>query len=183
MNKIILTFSFLIILSLFACTDDESTILSSNDEYVPGELVVGIIPQTEISQAFELMNQYNFYIDHASGFEYSSPWPEDSLEHITQYLSAISYLNNQGFGPGAFYHEIENKIIIIPFFTEMDSANQLDWLNQIDILQLEESNTDFAHLLIKVPVGKEIYWRDELKKSGIVEWVELNYIAHITHTN
>ena len=183
MNRIISTFSFLIFLSLIACTDDDSTILSSNNEYVPGELVVGIIPQTQISQAFELMNQYDFYIDHASGFEYSSPWPDDSLEYITQYLSAIPYLNNYGFGPGAFYHELENKIIIMPYFSEMNLANQSDWLNQIDLLELEESNTDFAHLLIKVPVGKEIYWRDELKKNGIVEWVELNYIAHITHTN
>jgi hypothetical protein len=184
MKNIFLFFSFLTIISQIACDDEAPTNPIKPNEYVKGELVVGIVPQTEISSAFELMNQFNLAIDHISGFEYYSPLPQDSIEYLTQYLTSIPYLNYQGFGPNVFYHELENKVIILPYFSNMNLTNQLDWLIQLDILELTESDSDFANMLIKVPIGEEKYWREELKKSEIVEWVELNYITHISpHIN
>jgi len=181
MKNLSLFFLLLIFISLVACEDEEITNPFLIDQYVKGELVVGFVPQTEINSAFELMNKFNFYIDHIYGFEYYSPWSPDSLEYLTQYLTSLSYLNHQGFGPGVFYNELENKIIIMPYFYGMNLINQLDWLNQVDNLELIDSDTSFAHMLIKVPVGEEISWIEELEKSEIVEWVELNYIAQITH--
>jgi hypothetical protein len=178
MKNLFLFFSFASFLFNISCSDD--TIAPDNSlQYVKGDVIVGITAQTEIEAVFDLMNELNLTIDHMSGFDYLSPWPQDSIESLIQYFSSISYLNKNGFGPFVFYSELDNKITVLPYLYDMNLNNQTDWLIHLGKMELIDCKGNFKNLLLIVPEGTEIFWVEKLKEYEIVRWTQLNYIGGI----
>jgi len=181
MKNLFLFFSFASFLFNISCTDD-TTAPDNSLQYVKGDLLVGITSQTEVEAVFDLMNRLNFSIDHMSGFFYYSSWPEDSINFLVDYLSSIKYLNSRGFSiseNSVYYYQPENKIRVLTFFFDMNKVNQMDWLEQLEKLDLIGSNGENKDMLIKVPVGTEIFWQEKLKENEIIRWTQLNYIGGI----
>jgi hypothetical protein len=180
MKNLFLIFSFASFLFNISCSDN-TTETDNSLQYMKGDVIVGVTSQTEVEAVFDLMNEFELSIDQMSGFDYFSPWPQDSIESLIQYFSSISYLNKNGFGPFVFYSETDNKITILPLLYDMNLINQTNWLNNLDKMELIDCEGNFKNLLLKVPEGTEMSWVKKLKEYDIVRWSELNYITHTTH--
>lgn len=177
MKNLFLFFSFTTFLFNISCSDN-TTEIDNSLQFMKGDVIVGITSQAEAATVFALMNEFELCIAQMSGFDYFSPLPQDSLESLLQYLSSISYLNKNGFGPFVFYSETHKKITILPSFYDMNLTNQTDWLNNLDKMGLIDCKGNFKNLLLKVPEGTEISWIKKLKEYDIVLWAELNYLTH-----
>lgn len=167
------------ILSLLVvgCNDEEN-LLSNDQDFVPGDLIIGIKSTTSINSVFDLMNEKGVTIDEMSGFFNYSTLPNDSLDYINNELKDKVYLNKRGFNGGsAFISAIENRIIVTEFFFEMNTAAQQDWLTTMNVLKLNNLGNDTKNLVIKVTPGTEEYWIKIFKAHPDVTWVELNYIG------
>jgi len=59
----------------------------------------------------------------------------------------------------------------------MDPNNQQDWINTEKSLDLIDTKSDTKNIVLKVPVGQEEYWLNNLKTNSMVTWAELNCIG------
>lgn len=169
--------TFLFALLMFACSEDDSTPLDDR-EFVAGDVVIGIKSTTSISSVFDLMNEQDVTIDQMSGFYYYSTLSSDNLDYVISVLKDKPYLNKRGFkGGSAYVSAVDNKIVVTQQLFEMDLEAQQDWLETIELLELQNLGNDTKNLLIKVTPGTEKQWMKFFKSVSEVTWVELNYIG------
>jgi hypothetical protein len=172
-------------LAASACQKETAEPTEPEDAYpfVAGDLAVGIKEGVPISQVFRLANSLNFTITGLAGFYYTSNLPKDSLGYVRKVLLSKPYFDRNGIPADNTYTVYVNtddaKIRIINSFFDMNAARQQDWEATMQQLQLVSLPTTTAYMSLKVPVGKEKYWRTELRTSPLVKWTELNSIIPI----
>jgi len=115
------------------------------------------------------------------GYFYNTKLPNDSLNFLINNIKDKPYLNKNGFhGGSAFISEVNPHIIFVTdLMFDMDSTAQTDWIQTISRLKLIDYGNDTKNLLLKVPIGKEIYWQNILARQEYIKWTELNYIVKI----
>ena len=185
MKKLILLISFIGILS--SCTNNDSE--NDTREFVAGEVFVGIKSGTDINDLFEFINLFNHQVDNVNSLTFTSNLESDNLQYVLDILNDKTYTNDgiNWFVTG-YLHSQTNQITIFPRLFEMENIDyQTDWLNSMNELKLNEKhNSELNSGIIRfyVPLGQEIEWRNQFESYNIVDWADLNYIAHIeTHTN
>jgi len=185
MKNIILLISLLGILS--SCSNGD--LETETQEFVPGEVIVGIKSGININTIFEFINQFDHKVDNVNSLTFTSDMPADSLQYVLEFLNQKTYTNDGiRWKVTGYLHYQTNQITIFPRFFEMENLEyQDDWLISMKELELSEKyyiDLNSGVILFNVPIGKEIEWRNQFKKSNIVSWSELNYIADIElHTD
>ena len=185
MKNIILLISLLGILS--SCSNDN--LETETQEFVPGEVIVGIKSGTNINTIFEFINQFDHKVDNVNSLTFTSDLRADSLQYVLDFLNQKTYTNDGiRWKVTGYLHYQTNQITIFPRLFEIDNVEyQDDWLISMKELELSEKhNIDLNSgvILFNVPIGKEIEWRNQFKKGNIVSWSKLNYIADIElHTD
>lgn len=148
-------------------------------QYAPGEILVGINSSTSIEQLFNNTNVYNLKIDQLSGYFYTTTIPSDSLNYLKNLLNTKNYINNRGFSASVWTHYETNIVHNTTFLFDMNLTNQMDYISTLIFLRMQDNLSNTKNMLLKVPVGKEIYWRDKFRNENWVTWSDLNYIANI----
>lgn len=169
--------ALLIVLSFTACKKKES-----NPDFVPGDLAVGFHDTTQIQTAFDLMNKNGLSVESVVGFTYSSPYPVDSVSGLIGFLNQKAYINRTGWGAAAgnvYYYEKIKAVFIGCRLFDMNLANQEDFIKTLSEKQMDDLNGKTKYFLLKVTIGQEQYWLDELSKAGCIKWAELNKYAHV----
>jgi len=146
------------------------------ERFVSGDLSIGITKNGELKTVFDTLNAMDLKIAAMHGFVYNANLPADSLHSLQIYLNTKPYINTGGWSASVYYHEPDRAIRIVSNLFEMDSSNQMDFLYTIDSLQLVDKQSDTKAMVLKVPIGQEKYWLNELKKQSVVKWAELNRI-------
>ena len=90
----------------------------------------------------------NLPISQMFGFLFSSPWPTDSIPSMDTLLNTKPYIKSNGFAASVWLNVVSNVLTV---------SNQLG-----------------GYIMVKVPVGKEGRWVEDLKTSPLVSWAELN---------
>lgn len=166
---------------LLSCDDnDVKKDKKSGDEYVPGDVIIGIKSDVSIDAVFDLMNEEGVTIDQMSGFFNFSTFPNDSLAYVIAQLKDKPYLNERGFSGGAAYiSAVDHRITVTQFLFEMDVNAQQDWLTTLHLLKLEDLGNDTKNLLIKVEPGTEEQWINHFKEHPFVKWAEFNSYSDV----
>lgn len=170
MNKLFLIF---IIFSAFqSCKKEEN-------KYVPGEILVGIKSTITIEQLFENTNPFNLNIDQISGYFYTTTIKSDSLNIIKDLLNTKNYINTRNFSASVWLHFETNIINNTTFLFDMNISNQLDYISTLQLLRMKDNLSTTKNMLLKVPIGKEIYWRNKFRDEDWVTWSDLNYYSSV----
>ena len=180
MKRIIFIISLIGILSSCSNNDSDTEI----QEFVSGEMLVGIKSGTDIKSLFEFINRFKHQVDNVNSLTFSSNLEPDNLQHVLDVLNKKTYTNDgiNWFVTG-YLHSQTNDITVFPRLFGMENIEyQTDWLNSMNELELtEKHNTELNSGIIHfyVPAGKEIKWRNHFTDFDIVDWAELNYIVNI----
>lgn len=175
---------FLIVLVgiLLSCSREDTTV--ETQEFVAGEISVGIKSGTDINAIFNFINEFEHKANRISGLTFTSDLPADSLGYVLDYLNKKTYTNHKtnSLVTGYIHYET-NKITLFPKLFEMDKiAYQNNW--HLAMKELKLSHTHHIELNsgiidFYVPIGSEITWKNEFKKHKVVQWATLNYLADI----
>ena len=110
-----------------------------------------------------------------SAFIYDVSLPADSINYLTKLLSKRKYL----YADAIYYYDATKSIRISTTEQSMTLANQNNFLIASDSLHLNDIHSDFKSIYLRVPVGTEKYWVNELKQQSFVSWAELNYLEYL----
>jgi hypothetical protein len=164
----VFSFVVLLIITLSGCKKEEPGFIS-------GELSIGIRSNADLVTVFNKFNELNFEIKTMHGFHYSVNLPNDSLSSIIDYLNTKSYVNTgNGWTATAYYNTSEENIRVVSSLFDMNENNQIDFIATISFLNLEDLLSDTKYMYIKISVGTEKYWFNELKKYPFIKWTELS---------
>jgi hypothetical protein len=178
MKRCIYIFLFFSV-AMTSCSEDEPR-KAADRPFVPGDVAVGIKPEVEIGQVFNLMNEKMVTIDMMSGFFTYSLLPPDSVDYINNQLAGKSYFNQRGWSDQRSFIA-DSQIKLTTFFFDMDLAAQTDWLETMEKLQLKDLHGETKNLLIKVAPGTEKAWIRFFESHPFVTWAHLNEYVEITH--
>lgn len=172
-------FSILLIAILgFSCKKDSTQDLLQKD-FVRGDVLVGIDSTVQLEQLFAYVNSYNFPIIQINGFFYTTTIPEDSIPYIKGVLNSKPYINTRGFSASVWPHYQTHIVHNTTTLWNMNVANQQDYIQTKNFLRMTDKLSPTKNMLIKVPVGTELYWKDKFKNFSWVRWTDLNWIASI----
>ncbi len=172
--KQLLSILALIAFFTISCKKDKAI---PEEQYVPGDLSIGITSNADLRSVFDTLNVLDLKIATMHGFFYNVDLPADSLNSLLAFLDTKNYINTgTGWKASGYYYEPENTIRVLCSYFDMTPANQFDFLNTVSSLNLIDKHEDNKYMFIKVPVGSERYWLNELKKYPFIKWTELNYI-------
>lgn len=167
---------------LSSCSKDDSE--NETQEFVPGEVFVGIKSGTDIKDLFNFINQFDLEVDNVNSLSFTSDLSSDNLQYVLDNLNKKKYTNDgvNWFVTGYLHHQT-NQIWIFPRLFEMSNVDyQQDWLTSMVELELKYiHNVDLNSgiIMFKVPEGQELEWKKKFEKYDIVDWAELNYIVDI----
>ncbi len=71
---------FLLIVILSSCSNDNSNL--DTQEFIPGEVSVGIKSGTDITEVFDFINQFELEVDNVNSLSFTSNLPPDSLQYV-----------------------------------------------------------------------------------------------------
>ncbi len=179
-------FLFLFVIGILSsCSKDNVDI----QEFVLGEVSVGIKSGTNINAIFDFINQFDHSVDNINSLTFTSDLPSNNLQNILDNLNAKIYTNGGvNWLVTGYLHYQSNQITIFPRLFGIDNIEyQNDWLTSMNELELNEKhNIELNSGIIRfiVPIGKELEWKNQFENFNIVDWAKLNYIADIEpHTN
>lgn len=180
MKNFILLLSIIGILS--ACSNDDSEI--DTQEFVPGEVLVGIKSGTNINETFNFINQFDHKVNDIHSLTFVSALPADSLQYVLKSLNEKTYTNDGvNWFVSGYLNNQTNQITIFPKLFGMDNTQyQKDWLTSMKELRLsEEHNAELNSGIIhfNVPIGAELEWENRFKNYDLIDWAELNYYVDI----
>lgn len=180
MKKIIFLVTLIGLLS--SCSKDDSM---ETQEFVPGEVLVGIKSGTDINDIFNFINLFDHQVDNVNSLTFTSDLSSDSLQYVLDFLNEKTYTNDgQNWLVTGYLDDQTNQITIFPRLFGMDNIEyQNDWLSSMEELELNEkhkieSNSGIIHFY--VPVGKELEWKTQFENNNIVDWAELNHMADVS---
>jgi hypothetical protein len=180
MKKILIVLS--IIGFLYSCSNDDSE--NETQEFISGEVSVGIKSGTDIADLFNFISQFELEVDNVNSLSFTSNLPSDNLQSVLDNLNQKNYTNDgvNWFVTG-YLHYQTSQIWIFPRLFDMNNMDyQQDWLTSMVELELNDvHNVDLNSGIIrfKVPEGQELLWKNQFENYDIVDWAELNYIADI----
>ncbi len=184
MKKVFILLAFFGFLT--SCSNDDSE--TETQEFVPGEVSVGIKSGTDINDLFNFINQFDLEVDNVNSLSFTSNLPSDNLQFVLDNLNEKNYTNDgiNWFVTG-YLHYQTNQIWIFPRLFDLNNIDyQQDWLTSMVELELQDKhNVDLNSGIIrfKVPEGQELEWENQFESYDIVDWAELNYIADIEPNN
>lgn len=167
-----------LLISLAACKKQQSATTSSN--YVPGDVIAGVESGVPIDSAFALFNKNGLTIYQVTGLIYGVPYATNQLDSISAYLNTKPYVDSANWKARIAYNYRWKRPVYLATFFDMNLAYQADWeatVKQLNFTQLHDSTVTMIYL--KVPVGSETYWVNQLSQSKKIRWAELNYIRNI----
>jgi len=153
-------------------------------EFAPTDVFVKIKGYYTIDKVFDFINTFDHDVENIHSQVYTSNLPSDSLQYVLDYLNDKPYTNdgNAWFVNGYLHHQT-NVITIFPrLFNIKKREYQNDWLESMEILELNEQTegeTSGCIIYFHVPAGEEIEWKNRFEQYEFVEWVELNNYTDI----
>jgi hypothetical protein len=151
--------------------------------FEPGEVIVGFKNTVTMEEAFDYANNLHLPITQMFGFLFASPWPTDSIPSMDTLLNTKPYIKSNGFSASVWLNVVTHVLTVSNPYWNMDAASQQDWLKTKKTLGftpiLGDSNQSGSYIMVKVPVGKERRWVEDLKGSPLVSWTELNCYMQI----
>jgi hypothetical protein len=167
--------------SLFSTCKDEVN-EEGRERYETGKVVIGIKEGVDIEESFDLVNQYGFIIDEASGNHYTSSLPSDSLDYVINYLNSKEYINHSGFKAvkeGSVYLQYQTKVLTVNcILWNMTIENQRDWIQTKSILKLTDKS-NYRSMIFNVPGKQEKMWVLTFKHMEEIRYAELNCIMEM----
>lgn len=167
---------FILSIALFAISCKKDKTQTLNEEFVKGEVVVGVQDDVPLEQLFAYVNPHNLSIDEISGFYYTTNIPKDSIPYIKGVLNAKPYINTRGFSASVWPHYQTDIVHNATILWDMNLTNQQDYIQTKNFLRMVDMQSSSKYILLKVPEGQEIYWRDRFKTLPWVKWTELNQV-------
>ncbi|GHC60924.1 hypothetical protein [Ulvibacter litoralis] len=180
MKKLLIFFALIGFLT--SCSNDDPE--TDPQEFVPGEVSVGIKSGTDINNLFDFINQFDLEVDNVNSLTFTSDLPSDNLQFVLDNLNEKNYTNDgvSWFVTGYLQYQT-NQIWIFPRLFDINNIDyQQDWLSSMIELELHDNhNVDLNSGIIhfKVPVGEEVEWKNKFEIYDIVEWSELIYFSDI----
>jgi hypothetical protein len=147
---------------------------------VPGEIIVGIQSGITAEELFIRVNPYHLIIDQMNGFFYTTDIPADSVDYLNNFLDTKPYILTRQFGAQVWPHYETNILHNTTILFDMTLTNQADFLQTMENLRMADEHSTTKNILLKVPVGREVYWRDKFAGFSWVTWSDLNYIGQFT---
>ncbi len=155
----------------------------TNEKYAPGDLLIGINNNAALQVVFDSLNFFNLKIEVMHGFYYNCNLPKDSINSLINLLNQKAYINaSAGWSANShsvYFYPSENTIRITCSYFNMTSTHQTDFINTIISLNLVDRMYNAKYFHLKVPIGSEKYWMNELKKYSFVKWTALNTIIQL----
>ena len=146
--------------------------------FEPGVVLVGFKNTVTMEEVFDYANNLHLPITEMFGFLFASPWPADSIPPMDTLLNTKPYIKSNAFAASVWMNAVTNVLTVSNPYWNMDAASQQDWLKTKKALGLTPilgaSNQLGGYILLKVPVGKEKRWVEDLKASPLISWTELN---------
>jgi len=174
--------SLLLITILSSCNKNDAVL--DTQEFVPGEVSVGIKSGTSIKEIFKFINRFNHKVDNINSLSFTSDLPSDSLQFVLDFLNKKEYTNDgkNWFVTGYLNYKTK-QIHISPRLFDMDNLDyQNDWITSMQKLKLSKDHNielNSGIIYFNVPIGLELGWKNIFKTYRIVDWAELNYIYSI----
>jgi Fervidolysin N-terminal prodomain len=182
----VLALSFILSIFLSGCKESDNPILPPKHEYVPGQIVVKF--NESVSDSF-----FNAFIDSLGLEIYSRNYdsyffwvetPKDSADYYAS-LFRNKWPLFIGVSVSTYpYEDIDSTkgYISMTYKTGLDASDISEGENYIDSLGLTLKRVtiipiDNIFAVILVPIGKELYWIDQLSKCTFIDYAELNYIT------
>jgi len=171
----------LVFLTLFCFSCKKKTPESDSQgagcsRFVPGDVLVGFKNTVTMEEIFDYTNNLHLPIAQMSGFVFTSPWPADSIPTMTAFLNTQPYIKSNGFSASVWMSFNTNILTVSNPYWNMGAASQQAWLKTKRTLGLTQilGGSNLVDLMVKVPVGEERRWVEDLKTSPLVSWAELN---------
>ncbi|MCO6497252.1 MAG: hypothetical protein J5I50_06275 [Chitinophagaceae bacterium] len=149
-----------------------------DENFEKGIVIIGIDSTVSMQKTFNYLNTLGLPIQQANGFTFTSTLDKSQIPFITDLLNSKSYINNRSFSAYVYEHYQTGVVYNATTLWDMTRANQKDYISTLKNLKMTEQLNSYRDIIIRVPIGKEKYWRKRLEKAGWVAWATLNY--HIT---
>jgi len=137
-----------------------------------------------MEDVFDYTNNLHLPISQMFSFQFASPWPTDSIPSMDTLLNTKRYIKSNGFSASVWLNVVTHVLTVSNPYWNMDAASQQDWLQTKKTLGLTPipGGTDLSggYIIVKVPVGKERRWLEDLKTSPLVSWTGLNCYMQIS---
>ncbi|OIP57078.1 MAG: hypothetical protein AUK34_10265 [Ignavibacteria bacterium CG2_30_36_16] len=173
--------SFIIVLCFFfiSCSDKKEITNPESEslDYVQGEVAFGLKDSVTLEEVANCVYSLdNISIDNIVSFQYKSNLPQDSMQVIKTIFESKSYI--WGGTTKTSYSNSESKILV-EFWVKSFKAEDIENWNLLkNRFRLNHSPYYFQLGILKVEVGKEKEWINNLSNSNLFRFVELNGITH-----
>jgi hypothetical protein len=177
MHKIFL----IIFIFLFAvsCKKNNAGNNSTTQNFVKGEVIVGIDSTIAIEQVFNDINSDGLIIAEVSGYVYTTTIPADSIPYIKTILNSKKYIDTGAFLASVVPNYQTQVVYNESVLWNMSIPNQQDFITTKNLLRMTDNFSSTKNMLLKVPTGQEEYWKNKFQTLSWVKWTELNFIAQI----
>lgn len=178
--------SVLLLVTLISCKKKE-TEPEPEYKYVPTDVIFKTTAQFSINQLFDLINELNHEVEVIRGGVLISDFQPDSLQYVLDFINKKPYTGTNDWKVSGYNHYETKVITVFPRLHQINNrANQQDWLQTMQLLQLKEIKepaSDRGYIVhIHVHEGKEKEWVATLRTYNFIQWAELNYIIpYILH--
>jgi len=187
MKRNLPTIFLIVFFALIGCRKDPIIDNTTNGiKFVPGDLIVGITKETELSTVFDTLNSLEISIKNVKGFHYKCYLPADSVNYLIKLFNQKPYVKTDYWAAtkGNVYFSVkENAILLLFGKFNMKLEYQIDFLETIKKMGLIDMKSDVRSLHLNVPIGTEKFWLNELKKYSFIRWTELNLMGTIKPQN
>ncbi|MFZ0455598.1 MAG: hypothetical protein WCE54_07540 [Ignavibacteriaceae bacterium] len=192
MYKILLNIIFFLTAMLFVigCKGKASELVSpvennhspnNNSYYYPGEVIAGFVDSVSYQFALSFLNENNIEpksMDFDSSF---SIWlqiergdPNGFIKVISRETS-VSWVEAAGY---PFDDVSQNKKYLLAHFNGSISLDSTEnYIKSLKDLIIKKIVTPPKSALLKVEIGKEMFWVDSLNKYDFIRYAELNYLT------
>jgi len=171
---------FIIVLCVFISCSDKKEITNPESEslnYVQGEVGFGLKDSVTLEEVADYVYSLNnISIDNIVSFQYKSDLSQDSMQIIKSTFELKSYIWSGTTKTS--YLNSESKILIEFWVKNFRAEDLEDWGLLKNRFQLYHSPYYFQLGILKVEVGKEKEWINNLSNSNLFRFVELNGITH-----
>ena len=160
------------------CNDSSNEPQLDEKDYVKGDVSFGLKNTVSFEEMLDTVFSFGeIYQIVFNTAKYSTKFPKDSLEYIKSNIAQYDFIDTSL--TLIKYEDNQNQWLFYLWIRGFNETNVSDWYtlrNQFDMLPIQ---TYSLYGLLKVEEGKESYWINQLKGTGLFEWVDYNYIANI----